>query len=311
MKMPSVLLLLFCVACGKTANKKESAFDAKSDLSETEFVESLPNQKLEEPVDPTPPTNTKVPETETNIKAAGVGVLSVITRTTDTATYSKNCTATVINGDELITAAHCVPKSENGPQDYCSKMHFLHSSEEKVFTCSKVLWSSAEMDAKASKNNQGPDILILKLNEAPQNVRSYKLEENFADNNATYKTLLYSPNEMDESKAQNTELLKAFKNFNFVSYTNCKFSDGSLTEYPFRTFDCPIVGGNSGGPFINSENKIQGIIGGCRDLKKNGKCTGIKEEGGYLTDVACLEKVSGVYQWKSSCPQDGSVRAIR
>jgi len=310
MKKQAILLLILCVACGKTANKKDSAIDTETDLSEVDFVESLPNQKLEAPKDPTPPPATNPLETQPT-KAAGVGVLTVITKSTETTTYAKNCTATVINGDELITAAHCVPKSENGPQDYCSKMHFLHSSEAKVFTCSKVLWSSFEMDKASSKTFNTPDILILKLNEAPQNIRSYKLEENFANNDASYKTLLYSPNEMDESKTQNSELLKAFKNFNFVSYKECKFTDGSLTEYPFRTFDCPIVGGNSGGPFINSKNKLQGIIGGCRDTKGNGTCTGIKEEGGYMTDVACLEKVNGEYQWKDSCATGGTIRAIR
>lgn len=309
MKKRYVLLFLFCVACGKATSKKEAVYDAKIDLNEQDFIESLPSLKLEAPVDPIPPSSDTTTDTPLNTKAAGVGVLNVITEVTEESTFTKNCTATVINGDELITAAHCVPESENGPQDFCSKMYFSHSSEEKIFKCSKVLWSSVEMD-KSSKDTT-PDILIIKLHEAPQNIRSFTLEENFADNNATYKALLYSPNEMDETKTTNKDLLKPFQAFNFASYTSCKFRDGPLVEYPFRTFDCPITAGNSGAPFINKKNKIQGIIGGCRDTKKTGICSGDKEEGGYLTDVACLEKVDGQYQWKSSCPKSGPTRVVR
>lgn len=329
MKIQLFALLFLASACGNAPKKKDAVYTSHTEMSEEEYRKSLSDKKLETPIDPsassvnpsTPPAANEeekadvpsdTPEplpTPTVKKPLGIGVLSTIIETTDKTTSSSTCTATLINGDELITAAHCAPHSPNGPQDYCSKMTFLHANESVPFTCAKVLWSSTSLTTadltKKDSNTASADILILKLNAAPQNITSYSLNSGMASHTGKLKVFVYTPNEMDTAGFSTTNVLNAFNDFNFAGYTNCIFADSFMGNYPFRSITCPIVEGNSGGPVINSKNKIQGIISGCLN-PVDSKCTN-GNNGGYMTDVGCLEKVNGKYGWRDSCTKEGAV----
>lgn len=333
MKIHLFAFLFLTIACGKSPKKKDAVYTGHSEMSEEEYRASLAEKKLEAPVDPTPNEKTATPnenQSEDSLesdksytnpdetlsapkptvkKPIGVGVLSVITATTETTTSHSSCTATLINGSELITAAHCVPFSEGGAQDYCSKMSFIHANEPVPFSCSEVLWSSSSLSStditKTHTSTASADILIIKLNAAPKNISSYSLDNELSPDSDLLKVFVYTTNVMKTEGYSVSNLLNSFNDFNFAGYTNCNYADGSRGSYPYRSFNCPIVEGNSGGPVINSSNKIQGIVSGCIN-PVDSKCTN-GNSGGYMTDVGCLEKVKGKYRWKDSCIKEGFV----
>lgn len=292
-------------------------------MNEEDFRESLGDKRLQSPVEPvndiknTPeaPTNENETHSQSSTlqreKVPGVGVFVTIYDSTNNQTKTKNCTGTLINGNQVITADHCTPKTEKGPEEFCSKMSFIHANENRTFKCSKVLWSSSSVLKETNNNPKHvlSDVLIIQLDAVPQNIKSYSLSPKPVDERTSHKILAYSPNKMDFPDFKSGTDLKSVAangfDYYFTSYANCKISDSYAPGYPFRSFDCPVIGGNSGSPVFNNSKQLQGIIGGCIEAVDNDCLKGNK--GGYMTDVSCIENVNGNYQWKSSCALSGPI----
>lgn len=322
MKKSALALLLFALACGKASKKGNAVHSDSVEMSESQFHESLNEKKIQAPVEPVndvnhPPAapSNKNDEQSSNIpfKSPGVGVFTTVTGSVNGKTNYNNCTGTLINGNEIITASHCAPDSEKGAQEYCSKMAFTHANEDHTYKCSKVLWSSASLVSAADRNNPRSvysDVMILQLDAKPQNIKSHSLAKDPVDSREEFKVLAYSPLSTKFANFTNSTLLADLQahtiHYFFTAYKGCTISDNYVTNYPFRSFNCPIVGGNSGASLFNPRGEIQGIVSGCVEPHQKDCAKGNK--GGYFTDVSCIEKVNGQYSWKNGCALTGPVQ---
>ncbi|MEZ4815681.1 MAG: trypsin-like serine protease [Bdellovibrionota bacterium] len=311
MKKSLCLFVIFLfVACGKGQKKNAATHTDIFPGTEEEFRESLNNAEITAPtlLNDEPQENPTIP-----IKSPGVGIINIVTSSNNSGTMRNSCTATLINDNEIITAAHCAVDNQS-PEEICKHTTFSHALEEETFTCSKILWNSyQDFESKIDpddKKTVRSDILIIQLSKAPKNIQVHSLSNQFVSKNENLKALVYSPVEMKESELTLTQKapLSPFKKnstqYFFAAYA-CSLADTFPSGYPFRSLDCPIIEGNSGGPVFNTKMEIQGIIGGCIAPKTN-KCSD-GQSGGYMTDLGCMKKVNGKYAWRNNCPKEGVV----